>query len=204
MEPITPAKPKASKPKAQPPKSKPKTAAAPVTFASRQIEASNNKRSAALLFTPYKRHGGVGRSANEPQPSPTLQPAARLATHTQNVAPSAQNAARPGRNVTIQLVSETASDDDVEEELQEGLQHLNFDSGSDTQSHAGSGSHSGSQSPSHSPSHSISPSHSRRHAPRAGPHAKPQKAAAKPRAGAKDVWTFFVQKKKRHTCVLCE
>ena len=95
MEPITPAKPKASKPKAQPAKSKPKTAATPVTFASRQIEASNNKRSAALLFTPYECHGGVGHSANEPQPSPTLQPAARLATRTQNVAQSAQNVARP-------------------------------------------------------------------------------------------------------------
>ena len=95
MEPITPAKPKASKSKAQPAKSKPKTAAAPVTFASCQIEASNNRQSAALLFTPYKCHGGVGRSANEPQPSPTLQPAAQLATCTQNAAQSAQNVAHP-------------------------------------------------------------------------------------------------------------
>jgi hypothetical protein len=238
VEPITPAKPKTSKPKAQPAKSKSKTAAAPDTFASRQIEASNNKRSAALLFTPYKRQGGVGRSANEPQPSPTLQPAARLANRTQNVAQPArtqnvaqpartqnvaqpartqnvaqpaQNVAHHARNVAIQLVAENTSDDDVEEELQEGIQNLNFESGSDSQSPAGSdsqspvgsGSGSGSQLPSRSTSRPASPSHSR-HAPRAGPHSKPQKAAPKPRTSARDVWAFYTQKKKRHTCVLCQ
>ena len=137
MVPITPAKHKAPKPKAQPAKSKPKTPAAPLTFASRQIEASHNKRSAAVLFTPYKHHAGVGHSVNEPQPSPTLQPAAQLATH-------------PAQNVAPQLGSENLSDDDVEEELQEGLHCLNFESGSDSQSHAGSHSHSGSQSSSSS------------------------------------------------------
>ena len=132
MEPITPAK-----PKAQPAKTKSKTAAAPVTFASRQIEASNNRRSAALLFTPYKRHGGVGHSANKPQHSPTLQPATQSANHTQNVAQPAQNVAHPAQNVAIQLVAENTSDDDVEDELQESIQNLNFESGSDSQSPAG-------------------------------------------------------------------
>ena len=104
MEPITPAK-----PKAQPAKSKLKTPAATSTFASRQIEASHNKWSAAVLFTPHKRHAGVGHPINEPQPSPTRQPAAQLATHP------AQNA--------LQLGPENLSDGDVEEELQEGLCH---------------------------------------------------------------------------------
>ena len=206
MEPITPAK-----PKAQPAKTKSKTAAAPVTFASCQIEASNNRRSAALLFTPYKRHGGVGHSANKPQHSPTLQPATQSANHTQNVAQPAQNVAHHAQNVAIQLVAENTSDDDVEEELQEGIQNLNFESGSDSQSPAGSdsqspvgsGSGSGSQLPSRSTSRPASPSHSR-HAPHAGPHSKPQKAAPKPRTSARDVWAFYTQKKKRHTCVLCQ
>jgi hypothetical protein len=195
--PITPARPKAPKPKAQPAKSKPKTPAAPFTFASCQIEASRNKRSAAVLFTPYKHHAGVGHSVNEPQPSPTLQPAARLAT-------------RPAQNVVPQLGSEDLSDDDVEEQLQEGLHRLNFGSGSDSQFHAGSHSHSGSQSSlssqssSSSQSRSISPSHSGPQAPRAGPHSKLKKAAVKPRAGAKDVWTFFTEVKRRHVCVLCQ
>jgi hypothetical protein len=114
--PITPAKPKAPKPKAQPEKSKQKTPAAPLTFASCQIEASCDKQSAAVLFTPYIRHAGVGHSVNEPQPSPTLQPAAQLPTH-------------PAQNVAPQLGSEDLSDDDVEEELQEGLHCLNFESG---------------------------------------------------------------------------
>ena len=74
MVPITPAK-----PKERPTKPKPKAAAASeslaFTFASHQIEASRNKQSAAVLFTPYKHRPGVRRS--EPQPSPTLQPAAR-------------------------------------------------------------------------------------------------------------------------------
>ena len=136
MEPITPAKPKATKPKAQPAKSKLKTAAAPLTFVSRQLEASNNKQSAAVLFTPYKCREGVGHSSNEPQPSPTLQPAARLATRTaqnvphptQNIPCPTQNVFHPAQNLAPQLVSENSSDDDVEEELQEGLHHLNFDS----------------------------------------------------------------------------
>jgi hypothetical protein len=81
---------------------------------------------------------------------------------------------------------------------------LNFESGSDSQSHAGSHSHSGSQSSSSSQSHSISPSHFGPQAPHAGPHNKPQKAAAKPRAGAKDVWTFFTEVKWRRICVLCQ
>jgi hypothetical protein len=195
--PITPARPKAPKPKAQPAKSKPKTPAAPFTFASRQIEASRNKRSAAVLFTPYKHHAGVGHSVNEPQPSPTLQPAARLATC-------------PAQNVVPQLGSEDLSDDDVEEQLQEGLHRLNFGSGSDSQFHAGSHSHSGSQSSlssqssSSSQPRSISPSHSGPQAPCAGPHSKLKKAAVKPRAGAKDVWTFFTEVKRRCVCVLCQ
>jgi hypothetical protein len=195
--PITPARPKAPKPKAQPAKSKPKTPAAPFTFASRQIEASRNKRSAAVLFTPYKHHAGVGHSVNEPQPSPTLQPAARLATC-------------PAQNIVPQLGSEDLSDDDVEEQLQEGLHRLNFGSGSDSQFHAGSHSHSGSQSSlssqssSSSQSRSISPSHSGPQAPRAGPHSKLKKVAVKPRAGAKDVWTFFTEVKRWRVCVLCQ
>jgi hypothetical protein len=195
--PITPARPKAPKPKAQPAKSKPKTPAAPFTFASRQIEASRNKRSAAVLFTPYKHHAGVGHSVNEPQPSPTLQPAAQLATC-------------PAQNVVPQLGSEDLSDDNVEEQLQEGLHRLNFGSGSDSQFHAGSRSHSGSQSflssqsSSSSQSRSISPSHSGPQAPHAGPHSKLKKAAVKPRAGAKDVWTFFTEVKRRRVCVLCQ
>jgi hypothetical protein len=165
--PITPARPKAPKPKAQPAKSKPKTPAAPFTFASRQIEVSRNKRSAAVLFTLYKHHAGVGHSVNEPQPSPTLQPAARLAT-------------RPAQNVVPQLGSEDLSDDDVEVQLQEGLQRLNFGSGSDSQFHAGSQSSLSSQSSSSSQSRSISPLHSGPQAPRAGPHSKLKKAAVKP------------------------
>jgi len=74
--PITPAKPK------------PKTPADMSTFGSCQIEASHNKQSAAVLFTPHKHCAGVGHPINEPQPSPTHPPAAQLATH-----PTRQSAA---------------------------------------------------------------------------------------------------------------
>jgi hypothetical protein len=46
---------KPTKQKVQPAKSNPKTPAAPVSiFAAHQIEASHNKQSATLLFTPHK------------------------------------------------------------------------------------------------------------------------------------------------------
>ena len=46
---------KATKQKIPPAKSNPKTPAAPLSiFAARQIEASCNKQSATLLFTPHK------------------------------------------------------------------------------------------------------------------------------------------------------
>ena len=86
------------------------------TFASCQIEAPRNKQSAAVLFTPHKHHAGVGYPINEPQPSPTHQPA----TH-------------PPQNA-LQLGSKNLSDSDVEEELQEGLNCLNFESSSGSQS----------------------------------------------------------------------
>jgi hypothetical protein len=177
--PITPAKPKAptrpTKPKQKP------------TFASRQIDASHNKQSAAVLFTPYIRHAGVGNSVRELQPSPSLRQAARL----------------PAQNVPLRLGSKTLSlaDDDVEEELREGLDRLNFEPSSDSQSDAGSGSLTSQAIP---PSRSVSPSHSHPQNPHAGPHSKHRKAAVKPRVGAKDVWTFFAELNEQRECVFCQ
>ena len=162
MEPITPARPKAPKTKPQPTKPVLKT---PDTssFALRQIEASHNKRSAAVLFTPYRRRGAD--HSPEPQPSPTLQSAAQLGA--------------------VDL-----TDIDVEEELDEGLRQLTFEP-----SH-GSHPQSDSQSSSDSQSCSASPG------PQARFYIKPKEA--KPRGGAKDVWTFFTKVEGRHECVLCQ
>lgn len=169
MVPITPVKPKANK---IPTKPRPKPALS--TFASRRIEASPNKQSAAVLFTPYKR-------AITEQSSPTLRAAAQLATLPQRV---------------VQLGSKTLSDTNGEEELQEGLRQLNFESGSEShpssQSHSSSSLCSGSQAPGHSK-------------PQKAPdHIKPQKAPVKRRAFATDVWTFFTKVQGQHECVLCQ
>jgi hypothetical protein len=168
---------KVAKQRAQPTKSKPKTLpASPPTFAARQLQASHNKQSAALLFTPHRHLGSHVHFSHE-QPSPT--PAARLGT--QNLAPHSD-------------FSDCESD--VEKELEEGLQRLNFGTNSDPGSHSDSQSASGSQSRSHSQSHS--------HAPRAGPHSKASKPVVKPKGGAQDVWSFFTKVKGRHECVLCQ
>ena len=78
----------------------------------------------AVLFNLHKHCAGVGHPIYEPQPSPTCQPAAQLATHP------AQNA--------LQLGPENLSDGDVEEELQEGLHCLDFESSPGSQSHSDS------------------------------------------------------------------
>ena len=162
MVPITPAKPKAPKTKPQPTKPVPRTPD-PSTFAFRQIEASHNKQSAAVLFTPYKRRGAD--HSIEQQPSPTLQSAA-------------------------QFGSADLTDIDVEDELEEGLCQLTFDT-----SHG-----------SHPDSDSQSPSESQSRSPSSGPHARfyPKPKEAKPQGGAKDVWTFFTKVDGRQECVLCQ
>jgi hypothetical protein len=173
---------KTTKQKVQPAKSDPKTPAAPVSiFAARQIEASRNKQSATLLFTPHKQRGTQIRFAYEQQPSPTRHHASQ--------------------NLPSQLGSsdgDSDGDSDVEEELVEGLQHLDFHAGSDSDSHSGA----------QSPSGSVSSSHSRSHArqPRAGPHSKPSQPRPRPapKGGAQDVWSFFTKVKGRHECVLCQ
>ena len=187
---------KATKQKVQPAKSNPKTPAAPVSiFAARQIEASRNKQSATLLFTPHKRRGTQIRFAHEQQPSPTRQHAPR--------------------NLPSQLGSSN-DDSDVEEELAEGLGRLDFHAGSDSDSHSDAQSPSGAQPPSgaqlpsgaQSPTGSVSSSHSRSHAqlPRAGPHSKPSRPHPRTatRSGARDVWEFFKKVKGRHECILCQ
>ncbi len=112
MEPITPAKPKAPKMKPKPTKPVPKSPD-PSTFAFRQIEASPNKRSAAVLFTPYQRRGPD--DSIEPQPSPTGELAA-------------------------QFSSADLTDADAEEGLEEELQQLTFESSHGSQSHSSSDS----------------------------------------------------------------
>jgi hypothetical protein len=102
----------------KPPKPILKTPVAPSTFASRQIEASYNKQSAAVLSTPYKRQAG---RSNEPQPSPTL-------------------------NSVAQFGSESLTDADVEEELGQGLQQLTFETSHSSHLHSDSQSSSGSES----------------------------------------------------------
>lgn len=190
---MTPAKPKAVKAKvakpskaAKPSKTTkptnpdPKTPTAPVSlFATRQIEASRNKQSATLLFTPHKKRGAQIRFAHELQPSPTQQHASQ--------------------NVSSQLGS-VDSDSDIEEGLVEELERLDFQAdsalGSDSDSQASTGPQLIPQS--------VPSSHSRSRAksPRAGPHSKPQ--PRKPRGGAKDVWTFFTKDKGKRQCILCQ
>ena len=160
------------------------------TFASRQIEASHNKQSATVLFTPYRRQAGVGHLVREPQPSPSLRQAARLATQSP-------------QNVPLHPNILSLADDDVEEELREGLDRLHFGPSPDSDSQSDAGSESLSPIPL-SQSHSISPSHSHPQAPRAGPHSKHQKAAVKPQVGAKDVWTFFDELNGHRECMFCQ
>ena len=207
MQPLTPARPKAVKTKTakpskaakpskttRPAKSNLKTPTASVSlFAARQIEASHNKQSATLLFTPHKQRGGQICFAHEPQPSPTHQHASQ--------------------NLPSQLGS-ADSDSDVEEDLVEGLQHLDFHPGSDPHSDSdpdpqtstgplASTVFQASTGPQPVPQ-SVPSSHSCSHAqfPHAGPHSKPQ--LRKPRGGAKDVWSFFTVVKGKRQCILCQ
>ena len=127
------------------------------------------------MFIPYNHQAGVGHIIIEPQPSPTLHPAARLATHY----PQTQTSVQLGHG------SETLLDTDIEEELQEELQLLNFKSNSESQSssqsHLTPCSHSGSQ---------------------ASTDGEPQKAV-KPHA--QDVWRFFTKiKEEWHECIPCQ
>ena len=70
LAPITPARPKAGKSSSQP---QPKTPiAAPSTFATRQVENSQNRRAATVLFTPHTRHR-TGKAPPQQPPSPTPQ-----------------------------------------------------------------------------------------------------------------------------------
>ena len=183
---------KTTKQKVQPAKSNPKTPAAPVSiFAARRIEASRNKQSATLLFTLHKRCGTQIHFAHEQQPSPTHQHAPH--------------------NLPSQLGSSNG-DSDVEEELAEGLECLDFHAGSDSDSHSDAQPPSSAQLPSgaQSPTGSVSSSHSCSHAqlPRAGPHSKPSRPHPCPhtatKSSARDVWEFFQKVKGRHECILCQ
>lgn len=53
-------------------------------------------------------------------------------------------------------------------------------------------------------SHSGSKSRSGSHSPRAGPHSKQKRVILRPKAGAKDIWTFFQKSHSQHTCLLCQ
>jgi hypothetical protein len=175
---------KAAKPSktTKPAKSNTKTPIAPVSlFAAHQIEVSCNKQSATLLFTPHKQCGGHIRFAHEPQPSPTYQ-------HAPQSLPSP--------------LGSVDSDSDIEEELVEGLQHLDFHAGSDP--HSDSDPDSQASTGHQSVPQSVPSSHSCSHAqpPHAGPHSKPQ--PCKPRGGAKDVWSFFTVVEGKCECVLCQ
>ena len=94
------------------------------------------------------------------------------------------------------------SDADIEEELVEGLQRLDFHAGSDP--HSDSDPDSQASTGHQSVPQSVPSSHSRSRAqpPRAGPHSKPQ--PRKPRGGAKDVWSFFAVVEGKRECVLCQ
>ena len=195
MQPLTPARPKAVKTKTakpskaakpskttRPAKSNLKTPTAPVSlFAAHQIEASYNKQSATLLFTPHKQCGGQIHFAHEPQPSPICQHASQ--------------------NLPSQLGS-ADSDSDVEEDLVEGLQHLDFHPGSDP--HSDSDPDPQAFTGPQPVPQSVPSSHSHSHSqlPHAGPHSKSQ--LHKPRGGAKDVWSFFTVVKGKHECILCQ
>ena len=123
------------------------------------------------MFTPYNHQAGVGHVIIEPQPSPTLHPAAQLATLYPQI-----------RSVQLGHGSETLLDTDVEEELQEELHCLNFESSSESQSS--------------SQSHLTPSLHS---GPQAPNHEEPQKAV---KQHAQDVWRFFTKIKEWHECIL--
>ena len=114
---------KTTKQKVQPAKSILRTTVAPVSiFAARQIEPSCNKQAASLLFTPHKQRGSQIHFTHEQEPSPTPQ----YAPH----------------NLPSQLGTSDGESDhsDVEDELVEGLQHLDFCAGSESHSRSRSGS----------------------------------------------------------------
>ena len=180
---------KTTKQKVQPVKSILKTPVAPISiFAAHQIEASHNKQAASLLFTPHKQCSSQIHFTHKQEPSPTCHHAPQ--------------------NLSLQLgTSDGESDDsDVEEELVEGLQHLDFHAGSESHSGSESGSGSPSSSQLSSGSQSVSSIHSCSHAQllHAGPHSKPLQCRSQPRGGAKDVWSFFTKVKGWHECVLCQ
>jgi len=177
----------------------------PSAFAARQLQASHNRCSAAVLFTPHRQHTSViQHGAHLQQSSPTL----RLGSHALHPAPQLRT-----------RLSQSSSEG--EEAIEVGLQRLNLgsrpssDTSSDSQSgtgqhpqahtgqHSGPDHHHGSDS---SRSHSQSDLNSHSHCsqpPRAGPHSK-SKNPPRPRGGAKDVWTFFKQVGDKHECQLCK
>jgi hypothetical protein len=213
--PLTPARPKPTKKTSKVSKPQMKQLnpppSPPSAFATRQLQASNNRRSAAVLFTPHRQRTGViQRGAHIQQSSPTL----RLGSHALHPAPQLRT-----------RLSQSSSEG--EKEIEVGLQRLDLgsrpssDASSDLQSgtgqhsgisqhpQAGTGQHSGpdhyhgfGSSWSHSQSDSNSYSH-RSQPPRAGPHSK-SKNPPRPRGGAKDVWTFFKQVGDKHECQLCK
>ena len=81
----------------------------------------------------------------------------------------------PHPHTVLQFESESSSASEVEEDLGAALQGLNL------QSQPGAGSQH----------------------PHAGPHSM-HKRRPRPRAGAKDVWTFIKKSSEQHICVLCE
>ena len=155
----------------------------PSAFATCQLQASNNRCSAALLFTSHRQCTSVIQcSAYLQQSSPTL----RLGSHALHPAPQL-------RTRSPQLSSEG------EEEIEVQLQRLDLgsqpssDTSSDSQSSTGQHpqAHTGS-SQSYSPSDSNSHSHCSQ-PPCAGPHSK-SKDLPRLRGGVKDIWTFFKQR----------
>jgi len=185
--PLTPVQPKLNKGKFQPQQKRPRTPL-PSSFAAHQIQASHNRRSAAILFTPHKQHA-LQATAHGLQSSPTPNPAIRLGSPTPN---PAIRLCSHALHLAPQLRLEQSSSSEENEELEAGVQRLNLGSKSSSD---GSQSHSGSHS--HSSSHHT-------HAPCAGPHSKMRKALSKPKGGAKDVWTFFKQVGAQHECQLCK
>ena len=172
MAPITPARPKAGKSHPQP---QPQTPiAAPSTFAARQIENSQNRRAATLLFTPgSKRRTRPGKApAPQQPPSPTPQP----------IQPPTHSTLRTFSQSTLHDPAHAGtgdpSDSDSEQEgsVEAALQAL------DIQSRSSSGASS----------------------PRAGRHSTHRTVPLKPRGGAKDVWTFYKKTRGRQVCSLCE
>lgn len=88
----------------------------PSNFASRQIQGSQNRRAAAVLFTPHLQRQGAGLvSGHQLSPSPTLQ-----------------RAIQPQQP----LLSFSGSDSEVEESVRVGLERLNLapQTSSDSQS----------------------------------------------------------------------